>query len=127
GWHLRVAEHLVKRPGPLSDLGIAARHRDAAGDRAGALGVYDKWALQLRDRHAYFASFQVAQEGLRFFPANQDESEQVGTANLWISVHDGLRPLGRLEEAKRALEMALSLVADGTSSEATFVRAGTLM
>src|SRR6185295_13962513 len=35
-WHLRVAEHLVARPGPLSDFGIAAWHRDAAGDRAGA-------------------------------------------------------------------------------------------
>ena len=32
-WHLRVAEHFKKRKGPLSDYGIAARHRDRSWHR----------------------------------------------------------------------------------------------
>ncbi len=126
GWHLRVAEHLVQDGKPLSNFGIAAGHRDAAGDRVGALELYDNWAIRLRNRHAYFASLQVAKEGLRLFPIRNDDSEQVGAANLWISVHDAFQPLGRLEEARRALDTALGFLVDGVSPEALFTRAITL-
>ncbi|HYU31144.1 MAG TPA: hypothetical protein VEW48_03200 [Thermoanaerobaculia bacterium] len=126
-WHLRVAEHLVQPGRPLSDYGIAARHRDAAGDRAGALGLYDQWALALRGRHAYSACLQIAQEGLQAFPAGEAEAEQVGAAQLWVSKHDALKLLGRIEEAVQALETAFGLIADGTSTEAKFFQAGIQM
>lgn len=126
-WHLRVADHLVARSGPASDFGIAAWHRDAAGDRAGALGLYNRWAMSLRDRHAYSACLQIAEEGLQRYSASEDEAEQVGAAKLWVRRHDAMNPLGRIEEAESALEIAFGLVAGGASSEASFLRAGIQM
>ncbi len=122
-WHLRVAEHLEKREGPFSDFGIAARHRDAAGDRAGALELYDRWAMSLRDEYAYAASIQIAQEGMERFPSNSFESLRVGTANLWLSVADGLGPLGMIYDRAKALEISLSCLGEGESSELRFTRA----
>lgn len=66
-WHRRMAEHLDQPGKPLPNFGIAAQHLAAAGDRAGAMKVYNRWALQLRDGHAYRASEQVAREGLQRF------------------------------------------------------------
>jgi tetratricopeptide (TPR) repeat protein len=126
-WHLRVAEHLVERPGPLSDLGLAARHRNLAGDRAGALEMYDRWAMGLRNRHAYSACLQIAEEGLQTYRAGEAEAEQVGTANLWVRRHDALKPLGRIGEAVQALETAFGLVVEGASPEAKFHQAGIQM
>jgi tetratricopeptide (TPR) repeat protein len=126
-WHLRVAAHLVERPGPLSDLGIAARHRDAAGDRAGALDMYNRWALSLRDRHAYAACVHVAHEGLEAFPIRDNEAERVAAATLWVSIHDGFQTLGKLEGAWQALESASELLQEGVSPEAQFIEAGVSM
>jgi tetratricopeptide (TPR) repeat protein len=126
-WHLRVAEHLVARPGPLSDLGVAARHRDAAGDRAGAIELYDRWAIQLRNRHAYAACVQIAREGLAEFPAGEAEAERVGAANLLLRVNDGLMRLGKIGEADQALAMALQLAEAGHSLGARFTHASALL
>ncbi|MES1245196.1 MAG: CHAT domain-containing protein [Acidobacteriota bacterium] len=122
-WHLRVAEHLVQPGRPLSNFGLAAWHRDAAGDRTGALGLYNQWALSLRDGHAYFACLQIAEEGLQKYPAGGDEAEQVGAAKLWVRKHDALEPLGQIEGAESALETAFGFVAGGTSPEAMFLQA----
>ncbi len=124
-WHQQVAEHFEKRDGPLSDFGIAARHRDAAGDRAGALELYDHWALQLRDRYAYVACIQVAQEGLAIFPPGESEPERVAAACLWTTSHDGLEPLGHLKEASSAVENALYLLTGCSGTDARFHQAGT--
>jgi hypothetical protein len=125
GWHLRVAEHLVQRPGTLSDFGTAARHRDAAGDRAGALGLYNEWAKVLRDKHAYAACEQVAREGLATYPAGDSEPERAGAAKLWLRIYDALQPLGERREANAALEEALHSLGEADSSAARFARAGT--
>jgi tetratricopeptide (TPR) repeat protein len=124
-WHVRVADHLVHVGRPLSDLGIAAGHRDAAGDRAGALELYNRWALDLRGRHAYAACVQIAREGQSKFSAGNVEKERVGEANLWLCIHDGLEPLGKVEEAGAALDTALRLVETGKSDGASFTRAST--
>jgi tetratricopeptide (TPR) repeat protein len=126
-WHLRVAEHLVQPGNPLSNYGLAARHRDAAGNRAGALETYGRWALSLRNRHAYAASLQIAEEGLQRHPAGKSEAEKVGAANLWVRKHDALEPLGRIEEAESTLETAFGLVSEGTSQEAKFLQAAIQM
>jgi hypothetical protein len=99
-WHLRVAEHLIQPGKPLSNYGLAAKYRDAAGDRAGALELYDRWAMALRDRHAYSACLQIAQEGMNRFPIGDEEPERTAVANLWLSVHDALAPLGKISEAE---------------------------
>ncbi|MFY9821652.1 MAG: CHAT domain-containing protein [Thermoanaerobaculia bacterium] len=122
-WHLRVAEHLVQPGKPLTNFGIAARHRDAAGDRAGALGVYDRWAMSLRDRHAYAACIQIAQEGLGRFPADDSEASRIGVAELWIRVSDGLAPLGLMADRAKVLETALTCLGGGDSKEWRFTRA----
>ena len=122
-WHLKVADHFEKREGPLSDFGIAARHRDAAGDRAGALGLYERWALSLRGRHAYAACIQVAQEGLKLFPPDEAEDSRIQAAELWLRISDGLEPLGRISERAMALSSALSSLGSGQSPEARFTRA----
>jgi tetratricopeptide (TPR) repeat protein len=122
-WHLRIAEHLEERPGPPSDLGAAARHREAAGDRQGALRSYYRWAVGLRDRHAYRACVQIAREGLAAFPAGEGEAERAAAASLWLSVHDGLAPLGAVKGAREAIEKALELTAGATGPEALFASA----
>ncbi|MFY9826753.1 MAG: CHAT domain-containing protein [Thermoanaerobaculia bacterium] len=122
-WHLRLAEHFVKRAGPLSDFGSAARHRGAAGDRVGALELYHRWALSLRDRHAYAASIQIAQEGLQEFSPCEVEVEKVAAASLWNTIHDGLIRLGMISEAGAALTRAFDLVEGSASPEARFERA----
>jgi tetratricopeptide (TPR) repeat protein len=121
-WHRRVAEHWVQRPGPLSDLGLAAHHQDAAGDRAGALGLYHRWALQLRDRHAYRACEQVAREGLRSFPPGEETALRVAGASLLLSVHDGLVPLGELGSALDALDEAEGCLAQSKGQAAEYQR-----
>jgi|GEM_PF-2819335 len=126
-WHLRVAEHFEKREGPLSDFGTAARHRAAAGDRAGALGLYDRWAIRLRNRHAYAACIQIAQEGLEKFSSGEVQEEKVEAASLWNTTHDGLVRLGMVLEAGSALVQALDLVEGCTSPEARFQRARALL
>jgi hypothetical protein len=126
-WHLRVADHLVERLGPLSDLGAAAGHRDAAGDRAGALALYNRWALRLRDRHAYAACLQIAGEGLERFPAAEAEAERVSAAKLWVSIQDALVPLGKIGEADQALERARQQLENGTSPENRFMHSAVLM
>jgi tetratricopeptide (TPR) repeat protein len=126
-WHLRVAEHLVQRGKPLTNFGIAARHRDAAGDRAGALRLYDRWAMRLRDRHAYAACIQITQEGLQIFTPGPSESERVAAAALWTTSHDGLTPLGFPRKAYAALEESSRLLENSSSVEARFQMAGTLM
>ena len=122
-WHLLVAEHFEKRDGPLSDFGIAARHRETAGDRAGALGLYNRWALNLRNRHAYVACIQVAHEGLERFSPAAAEPQKVQAAQLLLSVSDGLELLGRMPELRTALGSALTLLGEASSSEARYVRA----
>ena len=119
-WHLRVAGYLVERPGALSDLGAAARHLDAAGDRAGALELYNRWALKLRDRYAYAACIQVAQEGLEALPIRNNEAERVAAAGLWRRIHDGLTSLGKLAEASAALEASLRLAETTEGLQARF-------
>ncbi len=123
GWHLRVAQHLENRPGTLADFAPAAHHRDAAGDREGALQSYSRWALGLRDRHAYRACIQVARQGLALFPAGQGETERAAAAHLWLRVHDGLEPLGAIPEARAAIATALDLTAGATGSTALFAAA----
>src|SRR5262249_2918462 len=120
-------EHLTQPGKPLSNLGVAAYHRDAAGDRAGALKTYDRWAMSLRDRHAYGACVQVAEEGLGRFPTGEAEEERVAAADLWISVCDGLEPLGQKKQAAQALDRAQNLVAEGRGPESRFLRAGIAM
>lgn len=124
GWHLRVAEHLVERPGPLSDLGIAARHRDMAGDRAGALEMYVRWAVALRDGHAYAACREIANEGLYREHINASEPERVAAANLWLTIHDASVPLGELSPAASALDESWALLGEGSSEGARNCRAG---
>ncbi|HXO40183.1 MAG TPA: AAA family ATPase [Thermoanaerobaculia bacterium] len=123
-WHLRIALHLVAPGRPLSDLGAAARHRDAAGDRAGALRLWSEWAATLRRRHAYLASAQLASQGLAAFPAGDDEGERAAAASLWLEIHQGLEPLGAIEDARAAIEKALALTAGATAPEALYVAAG---
>ncbi len=122
-WHVRVADHLVARPGILSDLGAAARHREAAGNRAGALELYTRWAIKLRDQYAYAACIQIAREGLETFSFTDNEAERVGAAKLWLLISDGYEPLGKPVEARAALESALPFVANGESAEAHFYEA----
>lgn len=126
-WHRRLAEHLEKRPGPLSDLGLAAHHLDAAGERAGALRLFDRWAMSLRDGHAYRASEQVAREGLERYQPGKEEEEKVAAAEVWISVHDGLVPLGELPEAEECLDRADELLQASTTDAATFALASGAM
>ncbi len=111
-WHLRIAEHFEKRKGPLSDYGIAARHRDRAGDRAGALGLYQLWAFQLYSRHAYAASLQIAGDGIQKFPASQNEAEKIATAGLLNVMHEALTSIGAVLEAQTVLSQALELLQD---------------
>lgn len=122
-WHLRVAEHFEKREGPLADFGIAARHRDAAKDRAGALRLYKRWAISLRNRNAYGACIQIAKEGLRRFPPDESEKSQIGAANLWLVVADGLSPFGLFYDRALALESSLTCIDKGESKETRFIRA----
>lgn len=122
-WHREVAEYFTERPGPLSKFGIAARHLDAAGDRAGALGLYNRWALSLRDRHAYAACIAVAREGLEAFPAGEVEGEKVASARLWQSIHEGLEPLGELAGAEKALNEAERCLGEAAGPEARYARA----
>lgn len=114
-WHLRIAEHLETRPGALSDFGAAARHCDAAGDREGALRLYGRWAIKLRDRYAYGACAQIARTGLSAFPVGESEVERTAAAELWGRVYDGLEPLGLVREAQEALRKALALTEGGTA------------
>src|SRR5882724_4347664 len=127
GWHLRVAEHLVERPGPLSDFGAAARHRDAAGDRAGALALYNLWALAMREGHAYAACVQIAHEGLLAFATGESEAERIEAAKLWTNIHDGLEPLGKIAEADETLADALQVLEGLTSPEAGFFYSSLLL
>jgi tetratricopeptide (TPR) repeat protein len=122
-WHLRVAEHLVRPGKPLTNYGIAARHRDVAGDRAGALELYDQWAMSFRDRHAYIACVQVAQEGIERFPPDASEASRMGVARLWMRVADGLEPLGMVSDRTKSLELSLSCLGEGESKESRFTRA----
>ncbi|HEX6904040.1 MAG TPA: tetratricopeptide repeat protein [Thermoanaerobaculia bacterium] len=124
-WHLRVAEHFEKREGPLSDFGIAARHRDRAEDRAGALEDYNQWAIGLRERHAYTACIQTAREGLVTYPPRVIEEERIKAAALWLRSNDGLRPLGAIAEADHCLEQALTLLTGSSSPRAIFQLAST--
>ncbi|HBL31760.1 MAG TPA: hypothetical protein DD490_33470, partial [Acidobacteria bacterium] len=124
-WHLRVAEHLVQPGKPLSDFGIAAGHRDAAGDRAGALELYGKWARSLRGRYAHSACLQIAREGIERFPIGTDEAERLALAKLLLSAHDALTPLGQIAQAKRQLAAALELLGAAQGEEALFIRACT--
>jgi tetratricopeptide (TPR) repeat protein len=122
-WHMRVADHL-ERPGrPLSDLGAAAQHRDAAGDRAGAMGLYGRWAMALRDRNAYGACIQVAREGLATFPPGAAEDSRAGAAGLWLSIAQVSQPLGDLAAAELAVQEALALVAAPVGGAARRCRA----
>lgn len=118
-----MAEHLIQPGKPLSNFGVAARHRDAAGDRAGALALYHRWALTLRDQYAYVACVQIAQEGLEAFPPGKSEPELIAAAKLWISSHDGLTPLGNLDEANVALEKSLGFLAGCSEAESRFLQA----
>jgi tetratricopeptide (TPR) repeat protein len=127
GWHRRVAEHLVQPRKPLSNYGVAAHHKAAAGDRAGALGLYDRWAIALRNRHAYAACRQTAQAGLDRYPASEAEAERVAAARLWQRIHDGHLPLGKIAEAQEALDRVENLLTGATSPEARFVEASGLL
>jgi tetratricopeptide (TPR) repeat protein len=122
-WHSRVADHLEQAGRPLSDLGAAARHRDAAGDRAGAIGLYARWAVALRDRNAYGASTQVAREGVAAFPAGAAEETRAGAAGLWLCIAQVSRKLGDLAAAEAAVREALSLVAAPAGAAARRSRA----
>ena len=126
-WHLRVAEHLVQEGKPLTNFGIAAHHRDAAGNREGALELYNRWAMSLRDKHAYGACVQIAQEGLRTFKPSGLEAERVAVATLCNIAHNGLKVLGQLQEARAALEKSVSLLEGCDSAKARFHQAGTRM
>ncbi|MEA2694754.1 MAG: hypothetical protein QOJ16_4141, partial [Acidobacteriota bacterium] len=126
-WHLRVAEHVVQPGRPLSDFGFAARHRNAAGDRAGALELYDRWALDLRYRHAYAACVQIAQEGLLAFPTGHAEAERVGAAKLWTRIYDGLVPLGNVSGADQALDTVILILEGLTSPEARLIYSSALL
>jgi tetratricopeptide (TPR) repeat protein len=122
-WHLRVAEHLVQLGKPTINFGIAARHRDAAGDRAGALELYGRWARSLRDRHAYAACIQIAKEGLDRFPPATSEDLRTAAAKLWLAISDGLDYLGMISGRTSALENVLTCLGEGESREARFTRA----
>jgi tetratricopeptide (TPR) repeat protein len=136
GWHKRVAEHMVKRPGLLSDLGIAAWHFDAAGERAKALERYRFWANTLRDRNAYAACVQVARQGLALFPPGEDENARTQAAFLHARIHEALSGLGEIHEAEKALASGLFFLQRGIYPEAeadlrllkgrAFVRSGRL-
>ena len=121
-WHLRLAAHFRDRPGPLSDLGLAAGHLDAAGERAGALLLYDRWALRLRNRHAYGASALVAREGLARFAPSAAEAERAAAANLWLSIADAAESLGEIESQRDALAAAENAVGEGSGPEVREVR-----
>lgn len=121
-WHQQVAEHLVQPGKPLSNFGVAARHHDAAGDRARALKLYNSWAVTLRDRHAYVACVQVAREGLKIFPSGVAESERAESASLLVTIHEGLRPLG-ITDSNAVLEEALVRLEGCDGPEAQFERA----
>jgi tetratricopeptide (TPR) repeat protein len=122
-WHLHIAEYLVQPGRPLYDLGIAARHRDAAEDRAGALNLYKLWVLQLRDRNAYVACTQIAREGLQRFPPGEFEEEKAASASLLNMIHENSVTLGLTEDSNVALESSLALLEDCDSPEACFQRA----
>jgi tetratricopeptide (TPR) repeat protein len=124
-WHQRVAEHFVQPGRPLSNVGIAARHRDAAGDRVGALGLYGLWAQALRRRHAYVACVQIAREGLKIFPLGEVEQEKVASATLLNTLHDAFMPLGMIAESNAVLEEALTLLDGCDSPDARLHRART--
>jgi tetratricopeptide (TPR) repeat protein len=122
-FHRLAAEHYAGRQGPLSDYALAAFHLAAAGDRAGALEMYQRWALALRDGHAYRACEQVAHGGLRHLPLDHTEACRVAAANLYMGVHDALVPLGELHEADAALDQAQALLAGLASKAVDFARA----
>jgi hypothetical protein len=126
-WHVRVAEHYEKRGGPLSDLGAAARHRDAAGDRTGALRLYGRWARAVHEPGAISASQQIAGQGLVEFPPGEREAERVAAAELWLLFGDGWDLLDNDAKEARSLEEALALLAGAESTEARFVRASALL
>ena len=126
-FHRAVADHLVKPGKPLSNLGLAAGHLDASGDRAGALKLFNRWALTLRERHAYRACEQVARRALAEMPPDDSEAARVAAAQLLIRVHDGLQPLGELRIAESALEDAEQRLAGLASKDARFLRAGVQM
>jgi tetratricopeptide (TPR) repeat protein len=121
-WHFRVADHL-KHGRPLSNLGVAARHRYAGGDLAEARWLYNQWALALRNKYAYAACLEVAREGIEAFPLGDSERERAGVASLWISIHDGLLPLGNVYAAREALAIALDSLKGSDGPDVYFCRA----
>src|SRR6185436_3849963 len=79
--------------------------------------------ITLRDRHAYSACFQIAQEGLDRFQTGDGESERVAAASLWRRKHDALTPLGQITQEMDALVTALELIGEAEGEEARFSRA----
>src|SRR5262249_25942982 len=92
-------------------------------DRAGALELYNRWAVFLRNKHAYAGCLQIAHDGLAKFPAGKQEGERVWAAELWVRTHDGLLPLGLPKEASVGLERALELLENLESPDARFAQA----
>ncbi|RIL09509.1 hypothetical protein DCC79_10860, partial [bacterium] len=126
-FHRRAAEHFQTPGRLLSDYEIAAHHLAQAGDPAGALGLYDRWAIALRDRHAYMAAAQVALQGMQEIGHDGSEAARVAEANLWTRVHDGLLPLGDVKAAAAALDRAEVVLAGLEGRDAVFMSAGTNM
>jgi tetratricopeptide (TPR) repeat protein len=87
------------------------------------LGLYNRWALALRNRYAYVACIQVAQEGLEQFQPDSSEPQRIAVAKLLMSVSDGLGPMGRISERTATLDAALGILVEAVSPEARFTRA----
>ncbi|HEX4952700.1 MAG TPA: tetratricopeptide repeat protein [Thermoanaerobaculia bacterium] len=122
-WHLRLASHFQQAGRTPSDLGIAAGHLDAAGDRVGATELYQYWAIQLRDRHCCGASRLVAREGLMRFPPSNTESGRAAASNLWLSLGDAAEALGDDEALSQALRVAGELLVTGSGPKIRYARA----
>jgi tetratricopeptide (TPR) repeat protein len=123
-FHRAAAEHFVRRSGPLTDIAHAARHLDAAGDRAGALDYVLRWASQLGKQHAYGAAVAVGRRGLNEFPPRSVAPERLAAANLWLDIFYELWSVGDLGEAAAALDRAEALIVGIGPPEVCRVRGG---
>lgn len=118
-FHRRVGEHLRQRPGRLADLGIAARHHDAAGDRTAALACYVNWTAALNRRHGYAAAVAKAAEGLARFAPETDEA-RCQAARLYCQVATAQDVMARPGDADSALDQAEALLARVPPKSASF-------